>query len=75
MTDKLNVTPDYLYKLIYRSDNVTPKEMIDRQTIITIKTYLQNTDLSVKNIASELNFDDPSYMCRFFRRMTGSFTR
>lgn len=69
--DKLNVTPDYLYKLIYRSDNVTPKEMIDRQTIITIKTYLQNTDLSVKNIASELNFDDPSYMCRFFRRMTG----
>ena len=68
---ELNVTPDYLYKLIYRSDKVTPKEMIDRQTIITIKTYLQNTDLSVKNIASELHFDDPSYMCRFFRRMTG----
>ncbi len=69
--DKLNITPDYLYKLIYRTDKISPKEMIDRQIIVTIKTYLQSTDLSVKNIACELNFDDPSYMCRFFRRMTG----
>lgn len=50
---------------------MSPKEVIDQQIIVEIKTYLLNTDLSVKNIASELNFEDPSYMCRFFRRMTG----
>ena len=69
--DKLNITPDYLYKLFYRIENVSPKEMIDRFVIVSIKILLQNTDLSVKNIAAELHFDDPSYMCRFFRKMTG----
>lgn len=69
--DKLNITPDYLYKLFYRIENISPKEMIDRLVIVSIKILLQNTDLSVKNIAAELHFDDPPYMCRFFRRMTG----
>ncbi len=69
--DKLCITPDYLYKLTQKTMGMSPKEVIDQQIIVEIKTYLLNTDLSVKNIASELNFEDPSYMCRFFRRMTG----
>lgn len=69
--DKLHITPDYLYKLFHRIENVSPKEMIDRFVIVSIKILLQNTDLSIKNIAAELHFDDPPYMCRFFRRMTG----
>lgn len=66
--DKMNITPDYLYKLIYRTDGVSPKEMIDRQIITTIKTYFQSTDLSVKNIAEVLNYDAPSYICFFSGR-------
>lgn len=50
---------------------LSPKELIDRQTVTEIKTYLVNTDMSVKHIASELNFEDVSYMCRYFRRQTG----
>lgn len=69
--DKMSITSDYLYKLVYRMDGISPKEVIDRQLIITLKTYLQYTDLSIKNIANELNFEDASYMCRFFRKMTG----
>ncbi|WP_018337381.1 AraC family transcriptional regulator [Butyricimonas synergistica] len=69
--DKLHITPDYLYKLFHRIENISPKEMIDRFVIVSIKILLQNTDLSIKNIAAELHFDDPPYMCRFFRRMTG----
>lgn len=68
---KLCITSDYLYKISYKVANVSPKEVIDHQVLVAIKTYLSDTNLSVKNIASELNFDDPSYMCRFFRRMTG----
>lgn len=45
---------------------LSPKELIDRQTVTEIKTYLVNTDMSVKHIASELNFEDVSYMCRYF---------
>lgn len=69
--NKLCITPDYLYKLTKKSMNASPKEFIDQQIIIEIKTYLANSDLSVKTIAAELHFDDPSYMCRFFRRLTG----
>lgn len=68
---KLCITPDYLYKLSYKAAKISPKEVIDGQVLVAIKTYLLDTNLSVKHIASELNFDDPSYMCRFFRRMTG----
>lgn len=69
--DKLCITPDYLYKLTQKGMEMSPKGIIDQQIIIEIKTYLTNTDLSVKNIAAKLHFDDSSYMCRFFRRLTG----
>ena len=32
---------------------------------------LDTTDLSVKQIAERLHYDDPSYMCRIFRKHTG----
>lgn len=68
---QLSITPDYLYKIVQKVENISPKEIIDRYVIVAIKTLLQNTDLSVKNIATELNFEDVPYMCRFFRRNTG----
>ena len=68
---RLSITPDYLGKLTYKLWKVSPKELIDRQILQAIKTYLTSTDLSVKSIAVELNFEDPSYLCRFFRKMTG----
>lgn len=70
--DKLCITPDYLYKLAYKGIEQSPKEIIEQMIIVEIKTYLSNTNLSIKSIAGEMNFEDPSYMCRFFRRHTGS---
>lgn len=70
--DKLSVTTTYLYKLCRKYMLLSPKELIDRQTISEIKSYLVNTDMPVKAIASSLNFEDVSYMCRYFRRLTGT---
>ncbi len=70
--DKLSITTTYLYKLCRKYMLLSPKELIDRQTISEIKSYLVNTDMSVKAIASRLNFEDVSYMCRYFRRLTGT---
>lgn len=67
----LSMTTTYLYKLCKKTVRLSPKEAIDKQTVTEIKTYLVNTDLSVKGIAAALNFEDVSYMCRYFRRMTG----
>ena len=68
---QLCITTTYLYKLTHRRWNLSPKELIDQQTICEIKTLLSSTDMSVKEIASTLHFEDTPYMCRFFRQRTG----
>ncbi|MCM1140824.1 MAG: AraC family transcriptional regulator [Muribaculum sp.] len=72
---KMCITPDYLYKITNKVMKLTPKELIDMQVAFEIKTYLTETDLTIKYIADKLGFEDPSYMCRFFRRLTGMSTR
>lgn len=69
--NKLCITTTYLNKITHQHLNISPKTLISEQVICEIKTYLSNTDLSVKSIALEMNFEDIPYMCRFFRRYTG----
>ncbi len=67
----LHITPDYLNKVCRRAYGMSPKALIDQQLLVEIKSYLTDTQLSVAAIAERLHFEDASYMCRFFRRMTG----
>lgn len=68
---QLCITTTYLYKLTNKRWNISPKELIDQQTICEIKTLLSNTDMSVKEIAAMLHFEDTPYLCRYFRLRTG----
>lgn len=68
---QLAITPTYLYKLCRKNLQLSPKDVIDKQVFTEIRTYLLSTDLSIKQIASELHFDDVSYLCRYFRRLAG----
>ncbi len=68
---ELCITTDYLYKVCNKVQHQTPKEIIDNFTVNEMKLYLSDTDLPVKDIAREFNFEDPSYLARFFRRLTG----
>ena len=68
---QLCITTTYLYKLTHRRWNLSPKELIDQQTICEIKMLLSNTDMSVKEIAATLHFEDTPYLCRYFRQRTG----
>lgn len=69
--DKLCVSPYYLSQITQQFLSYSPKELINRQVILEIKHYLSNTDLNISQIAEQLNFQDPSYMGRFFKRETG----
>lgn len=69
--DKLAITTVYLYKICSGNSKLSPKEIINKQVIMEMKFCLANTDMSVKDIASALHFEDISYMCRYFRRLTG----
>lgn len=69
--DKLCITTTYLNKLTHRYCDMSPKEMIDEQTLCEMKALLSTTDLSIKSVAEKLCFEDVSYMCRYFRRLSG----
>lgn len=68
---KLAITPYYLSQVIREFFNDTPKALIDRQVILEIKALLSAGDKSIKEVASELNFEDTSYLSRYFKRHTG----
>lgn len=68
---KLNISPNYLNIITKRDTGITAKEHINIQIGLVIKMLLDTTDLTVKEIAERLNYDDPSYLCRIFRKQTG----
>lgn len=69
--NKLNITPYYLSQITKDFLNDSPKGLIDRQVVLEIKALLHSPDLSIKEIAYRLCFEDTSYMARYFKRHTG----
>ncbi len=70
--EKLCITPRYLSIIVrHTTVNKTPKDLINSHIILEIKVLLQSTQLSMQEIASQLNFPDQSYLGRYFRRYTG----
>lgn len=69
--NKLNITPNYLNIISKRNIGTTAKEQINIQISLVVKMLLDTTDLTVKEIAERLHYDDPSYLCRIFRKQTG----
>lgn len=69
--DELCVTPYYLSRITHRIFSVSPKELIDRQIVMEIKSLLTTTELSVKEIVDLYHFESSSYLGRYFRRHVG----
>lgn len=66
--DMLNITPKALNKRITRYSKTTPNDIIKNRIILEAKRLLVHTQLSVKEIAYKLGYDDPSYFIRLFSR-------
>lgn len=69
--DKLCITPYYLSRITNEITGESAKKIIDYYLTIEIKMLLETTDLSIKEIAEKFNFEEPSYLCRYFKRQTG----
>lgn len=67
----LNVSPDHLNRAIKSSSDKTALELINEMLLIEAKSYLLHSQLSVSEIAYKLEFSDPSYFNRFFRKHCG----
>ena len=69
--DKLGISEAYLYELAKQNTGLTPGQIIRKEIALEAKRLLAHTDNAVAEIGFKLNFDDPSYFGRFFRRETG----
>lgn len=67
----LNESPIVLNRAIKALTGKTPGELIVGRLILEAKRLLLYSDLNNKEIAYKLNYDDPSYFARIFRKKTG----
>jgi AraC-like DNA-binding protein len=68
---ELCLSPDYLNKVCHRLMKTSTKALINDTVIYELKRYLAETDLTIEEIAARMNYDNVSYLCRFFRNATG----
>lgn len=69
--DLLYVTPNHLNALCQEMSGKTAGELIRDRVILESKRLLVNAELTIAEIAYELNFQDNSYFSRFFKKQTG----
>ncbi|HBL74672.1 MAG: hypothetical protein A2W90_24380 [Bacteroidetes bacterium GWF2_42_66] len=69
--DMLSMNPSCLNEVSKKTTGITAGEMIRNKVIEEAKRMLYASDLSGKEIAFELGFDDPAYFSRFFKKYTG----
>ncbi len=67
---KLQCSPKYLGSLLKSATGKTLKQHLDQQLLLEIKKQLLQ-DHPISSIAYNLQFEDPSYFGRFFKKHTG----
>nr|WP_197718700.1 helix-turn-helix domain-containing protein [Pedobacter schmidteae] len=68
---KLSVSENYLHRCIKETIGQSPKEWINKVSILQSQLLLQDLTKSISEIAFELNYGDPSYFGRLFKKITG----
>jgi len=68
--DILNVHPNHLNAIVKSNLGITALQYIHKHLIHRAKSYLAQTNLSIKEIAYELQFDSPNNLNNFFKKYT-----
>lgn len=69
--ETLCITPNYLSDVVKQESGMTVMQWINRHAIQEIKVLLKYSNLSISEIAEKVNFDNPSFFSKFFKRETG----
>jgi AraC family transcriptional regulator, transcriptional activator of pobA len=67
----LNVTANHLNKIIKAQTGKTAGSFIEEMILMEAKALLRHTELTIAEIAYQLNFSDPSYFNKFFKKEAG----
>jgi AraC family transcriptional activator of pobA len=69
--DLMHVSTNYLNTLCKTQVGKTLSELIQERIILEAKRIFAYTDVSVSEVSHQLNFSDPSYFARFFKKRVG----
>lgn len=71
IAEQLAMTTSSLYGVVKEFSGVSPKEWMTNRLMLEAQRKLQYSELSVKELAYELGFNDPGYFSRAFKKSTG----
>lgn len=68
---QMSISPKYLFEMVKEVSGRTPNEWIDTYVVKEIRLMLKNSNLSVKEIANEMHFNNQSFMAKYFKFHVG----
>lgn len=68
---RLHISPGHLNERVKEQSGKTAIHHIHSRIAVEAKRQLLYSDVSVKELAGELGFEDPAYFNRWFKRLTG----
>ncbi|RAJ77335.1 AraC-like DNA-binding protein [Chitinophaga dinghuensis] len=69
--DKLHISLSYLNEVVKEQTGYSVSRLIQEQVITESRRILYYTDISIKELATRMGYDDYSYFCRYFKNATG----
>ena len=68
--DRMCLTERYLGTVVRQTSGTTAKDWIDRALITQAKVLLRHSNHSILQISEELNFPNPAFFSKYFKRLT-----
>ncbi len=68
---ELNISSVHLNRICRSSVGKPALHVVHEFLILEAEKFLKHTDLNISEIAYQLNFEDPAYFSRFFKKYTG----
>ena len=75
VAQELGISTSLLYKVVRKSTQKSPKQYLTSLLMIEAQRRLLYSPVSVKELAYDLGFSDPSYFSRFFKKSVGKTIR
>lgn len=72
LSRRFSLSPSYIARLFQKELSVKPSEYINRLRIFMAKSMLEETNMTVTEIAQKTGFSDVYYFSRVFKKITGS---
>jgi AraC-like DNA-binding protein len=71
IAEQLALSTNSLYRLVKEYSGTSPKDFLTNRLMMEAQRKLRYSNLSVKELAYELGFNDPDYFSRLFKKSTG----